>query len=966
MKNALSQIRSRIQSIITILREKKIFRGIGVTYLVAWNLTLVFLVGALVLFVFIGSAGAGYFASLVRDEPLRSADEMRQDIFDYEETSQVFFANNVYLGELPAEVERHYVALDDISEHLIHAIIATEDEYFYEHDGIVPKAILRATYQEFAGSSVQTGGSTLTQQLIKNQILTSDVSFDRKATEILLAMRLEHFLEKEEILEAYLNVVPFGRNASGRQVAGAQAAAKGIFGVDAKDLNLPQAAFIAGLPQSPFGYTPFTSTGEVKEDLEPGLRRMKTVLNRLYINGYITESELEEALDYDIRENLTNRKKSPIEKYPYLTYEVMKRGEEILYNLKLKELDVDLDELEEEERQSLLNNLREEAKHELRHNGYRIHTTIDKNIYEAMNNAVKDDSLFGPTIAGEQEQVGALLLENSTGAIKGFVAGRDEGSAEDQYNHATQAYRPNGSTMKPLLAYGPAMEIGAAQPGFVIPDTPATYPGTSTPINNFDRTHMGLISVRESLARSRNVPAVRAFLQVPHEQSRETMRKLGFQLNDGEPYPAAALGATDHNVTVEQNTNAFATFANGGQYVESYMIEKIETADGTVIYEHKSKSVDVFTPQTSYLMIDMMRDVLRGVGTANSLPGRLKFSADWAGKTGTSSEVKDSWFVGLNPNVTLGVWIGYDTPKTIQSPWNGLRYGPRTQQIWARIANAAYDENPELMAPNQSFEMPEGIVRRSVCSITGTAPSKACEQAGLVTSDLFNAKFLPKSGDDGLESARYVTINGKNYLALDSTPQEFTEAGLRLSSGAWNMDNIGQYLPDNLKGLIPDKKAPNNGKTPGPVSNIRLNGTTLQWDKHTAGDIVGYRIYRVNGGSTERVGSVKGNETTSYNVSNGNHSYYVTAVDSVGRESSRSSAVQGKTASVSSKSSQTSSDEKKEEKKKEEKKEEKNEEKKDDKKKQENEQNNKREDDKPDDDGGSDDGDDDSSSDDDR
>ncbi|PAM96815.1 penicillin-binding protein, partial [Flavobacterium sp. IR1] len=141
-----------------------------------------------------------------------------------EETSQLFFADDTYLGELPTELERHQVSLDQMSDHVKNAVIATEDEHFFEHEGIVPKAILRATFQEVANSSVQTGGSTLTQQLIKQQVLSSEVSFDRKATEILLAMRLEHFLEKEEILEAYLNVVPFGRNASGRQVAGVQAA----------------------------------------------------------------------------------------------------------------------------------------------------------------------------------------------------------------------------------------------------------------------------------------------------------------------------------------------------------------------------------------------------------------------------------------------------------------------------------------------------------------------------------------------------------------------------------------------------------------------------------------------------------------------------------------------------------------------------------------------------------------------
>jgi len=205
---------------------------------------------------FAGGLGAGYFASLVRDEPVRSYENMKKEIYNYEETSELYFANEVYLGKLYTDLEREEVNLTDVSEDLINAVISTEDEYFYQHEGVVPKAIMRALFQEVTNASVQSGGSTLTQQLIKNQLLTNEVSFDRKAKEILLALRLEKFFEKEEILEAYLNVSTFGRNSSGRNIAGVQSAAEVTFGVNASELTLPLAAFIAGLPQIPFGYTP--------------------------------------------------------------------------------------------------------------------------------------------------------------------------------------------------------------------------------------------------------------------------------------------------------------------------------------------------------------------------------------------------------------------------------------------------------------------------------------------------------------------------------------------------------------------------------------------------------------------------------------------------------------------------------------------------------------------------------------
>lgn len=567
------------------LHQRTLFRMIGITYQVFWNLFLIFLVLLCMVIFFVGGAGAGYFVSLVKDEPLLSEEEMRTAIYDYEETSQVFFANDVYLGELPSDIDRHEVTLDEISDYVIQAIIATEDEYFYEHDGIVPKAIMRAIMQEVANSSLQTGGSTLTQQLIKNQILTNEVSFDRKATEILFAMRLETYLDKDEILEAYLNIVPFGRNASGRQIAGIQAAAQGIFGVDASELTIPQAAYIAGLPQSPFGYTPFRNDGSVKENIEPSLNRMSIVLSRMYEAGYITEEERNEALKYDIKANFASSTPAPIEEYPYLTYEVLRRAVDELSKQRMKEDGIDFSEMDREEELEIRQRYNELISRELRVNGYRIHTTIDKDIYLAMQDSIQNEGLFGPYKDGKPEQLGAVLLENHTGAIKGFVGGRTEGS-DDHFNRATQAYRHNASTMKPLIAFAPALDIGAVQPGIVIPDTEEFY-SDGQPIRNFDHQHLGLLSVRESLARSRNVPAFRVYKMVGFERARQVLFDLGFVIPDDAPYESSILGT--HEVSVEQNTNAFATFANGGTYVESYMIERIETANGDIVYEHEPK-----------------------------------------------------------------------------------------------------------------------------------------------------------------------------------------------------------------------------------------------------------------------------------------------------------------------------------------------------------------------------------------
>src|SRR5690625_953567 len=288
-----------------------------ITYDIIWNIVLFFIVIGVLAGFFVGGVGAGYFASLVKDEPIRAYEDMKKDIYNYEETSKLYFAGEKYIGDIRADLHREEVELENVSELVKKAVIATEDELFYEHKGVVPKAIVRALYQEVSNSDMKTGGSTLTQQLIKNQILTNEVSFERKAKEILLAMRLENFFEKDEILEAYLNIIPYGRDASGQNIAGIQTAAKGIFGVDAADLTLPQAAFLAGVPQNPYAYTPFLSNGDIKdeEDLALGISRMHTVLKRMYQNDFITEEEYNEAIEYDITEDLAERAPSSIDQY---------------------------------------------------------------------------------------------------------------------------------------------------------------------------------------------------------------------------------------------------------------------------------------------------------------------------------------------------------------------------------------------------------------------------------------------------------------------------------------------------------------------------------------------------------------------------------------------------------------------------------------------------------------------------
>jgi penicillin-binding protein 1B len=899
----------KAKSALNMITHKKTVKSARITYQVFWNLFLIFLAVLILGGSFGAGVGAGYFASLVKDEPIRSYSSMKKDIYNYTETSNLYFGNNVYLGKLRSDLEREEVKIDQVSDFLVKAVIATEDEYFYQHQGVVPKSIFRALFQEVTNSSMQTGGSTLTQQLIKNQILTNEVSFQRKANEILLALRLEKFFSKKEILEAYLNVSTFGRNSSGRNIAGVQSAAKGIFGKEAKQLTLPEAAFIAGLPQSPFGYTPFTREGKIKNNLEPGMTRMKLVLKRMKDHGYITADQYNTAAAYDITKDFIPSTANPLEKYPWLTFEIEKRSVQVLTTVLAKQDGISETTLKKDDK--LYNKYFTLASHDLHQKGYEIHTTIDKGIYDAMQKAKDQYPSFGPDKeemkkdpeTGETKkvmepvEVGAMLIENKTGKIISFVGGRDYN--KQQVNHATSSVRQNGSTMKPLLVYAPAFELGKAAPGTPLPDVAlklnAAKPGTPWP-RNYSYNYSGLVSARIALTKSINVPAVKLYKDIVTQHPAQYLEKMGFTslIQDDHTNLSAAIGSIQNGVTVEENTNAFSTFANDGKFIDAYLIDKITDKSGKVIYQHEVKPVNVFTPQTAFLTIDMMRDVVKK-GTAAGINSRLKFQTDWAGKTGTGNEYIDSWFVATNPNVTFGIWTGYDTPKSLQAR-GSLTYSQRTNNLWVDLINSAYSINPSLIDPKESFKMPSGIVRRSFCMVSGMALSEACSKAGLAGSDYFNAKFVPKEKDDSLIDGNFVQIGDKKYLAMDKTPEDFAQKGVILNPDfitrlvGTNFKDYSQLIPKNEKWskiLIPNAKLNENGKAPGAVS-LSAQGSSLKWSAVAENDIIGYRVYSALPSST-KLASIKAGSNLTFTAPNG--TFYVTAVDIAGNESSPSNQI---------------------------------------------------------------------------
>lgn len=864
-------------------KNSGLIRALIFTYKVAWNSFLVIISVIFIGCFFAFGITTGYFAALVHDQPVLNYKTLKGDLVNYSQSSEIYFADNIPLGKVNSDLIRTTVTLDQVSSYFTDALLSTEDELFYEHHGVVPKAVFRATYQDITNQPLQTGGSTITQQVVKNQILSNVVTKERKAREILLAMRLEHFFSKNEILQSYINVSPFGRNASGQNIAGVQTAAQGIFGVDAKKLNIPQAAFIAGLPQNPFVYSPFDNSGQIKKDISPGVNRAHAVLKNMYNGGYISQKEYQDALRYDYKKHFKDTTKMIKNRYHYVTNEVIKDASIILakqdaqkqgyngeklyqdYTTYLNYSKVSKSQGSSVESVAKANkanyatikkhfdtfqNLMDNATLDLQNGGYKIHTTINKDIYDdqqafASNyNGYESDRITYRTNSktGKKEaihhpmEVGSVLIKNDTGAIISFVGGR--GFDLSQYNFATQVNRQNGSTMKPLLVYAPAMEAGLTQPGNIMADLPYKRVMGSGQIYspvNYTPLYHGFESARKALYDSDNMPAVRLFTRLSATISHPPsyLKKMGFtSLVGSDGYNvSAALGGITLGPTVEENTNAYATFGNGGKFVDAYIIDKITDTSSRTVYQHKVKETTVFSPQTNYLMLDMMRDVLSPLGTARNVPRQLDFHADWAGKTGTSQDWRDGWFVATNPNVTLGVWTGFDN----NAKMNHQFYSTRTQQLWAGFANAAYRIDPELMSPSKKFTEPKGIIRTTYCGLTGQKVTSLCKEAGFVTTDLMNIKYAPRTTEEALvRTSHGVKIKqsfvSQNYpfLDLSKTNEKFLKL-IQLPGDQLVTD--AEFAANRTKDNEDKKQEPENKKATEKQNNKEEQITPTTNDK---------------------------------------------------------------------------------------------------------------------------------------
>lgn len=690
----------------------------------------VLVIGALAFGLFLG-----YFGGLMSHENIPTYASMKRQIENVNQSSTLYFAQSVKLADVKSDLQRTKTSYANMSPNLIKAVVATEDDEFYDHKGVVPKSLIRAVLSDVTGLGAQTGGSTLTQQLVKMQLLSSETTWRRKATEVMLALRIDKYFSKQQIIESYLNVATFGRNNAGQNIAGVETAAQGLFGTSAKNLTLPQAAFIAGLPQSPSIYTPYQQDGTVKKDLTYSMKRKNIVLFRMYRHGDISKKEYTAAKKVDLRTQFQapTTASTSTTTYGYMYNLLLGQARSILIDQLIEQNGRKVATVKQDAK--LYAQYYDTADELLKQKGYRIDSTINKKLYDNLQDVTTtsgntfgqeytetafDDNLNKDVTITEKAQTGSILLDNETGAVLAFVGGRD--FSDNQINHAFDTQRSPGSSIKPLIAYGPAVENKVINSQTMLADFSRNFNGYKP--TDYNKTiENRFVPATEALAWSYNLPAVNLYNYLKNNTKVDPstyMSKMGIHLTPSEyAQLGIALGGTDTGITVEQNAGAFATFANGGEHVDPYVINKITAPNGSVIYRHKHAKKKVFSKSTSYIMQQMMKNVI-STGTGTQLAWQLNFNTNNVyGKTGTSNDYRDIWFVGSTPGITMATWMGYD--NFYGNSHNLSEAASNTNMTyWAKMANSLYQTQPDIFKLEKTPSRPAGAQTHSVLTSTGT------------------------------------------------------------------------------------------------------------------------------------------------------------------------------------------------------------------------------------------------------
>lgn len=632
----------------------------------------IFFYSALVLAFALGISGGALFSLSQNLPDLKTLQE-----YTPKQTTRILDIRG-RLIDLFAIEKRTLVTLEQIPSFVQHATLAIEDERFYQHHGIDFVGIGRAVLKNLKARRIVQGGSTITQQLAKNLFLTSERKLRRKLREVILAWKIENGYSKQEILRLYLNQIYYGAGAYG-----IESASRTYFGKHVWELNIAEGALLAGLPKSPNEYNPYRNPLISKN-------RQEIVLHRMMILGYLLPKQLELAKAADI--NLT---RAEIQKAPYFVEYIRlilskRYGTKRVYGHGgglIVETTLDLD-------------MQKAAQDSFEHGLAEAEKRVLKRLPEAISNLPLQGAL--------------VAIEPSTGAIRAMVGGKD--FRESPFNRAVQAQRQPGSAFKPFV-YTTAFDHGLT-PATILMDQPKSWPqpnGSVWSPANFGRRYGGPTTLRDGLRRSVNVVAVRLIEKVGVRNVMRMAKRMGIK-SKLRPQLGLALGISEVNLL--ELVSAYTTLANSGIRMEPHAIVRVRDNSGKILEENSPLGKRVLSPRTAYVTTSVMRDVLdysRGTGRVTR---RLGFHCPGAGKTGTTENNIDAWFVGFTPALACGVWIGFDIRASMGKGQVG---GTVAAPIWAGFMTEALscDDPPQ-------FPDPGGLERVEICQSTGYLPVEGC------------------------------------------------------------------------------------------------------------------------------------------------------------------------------------------------------------------------------------------------
>ena len=640
------------------------------------------------------------FALYVKNNLSAQVDSI--DGFTLDQTSVIYYEDpktgqDVVLRKLYGGANRTWVKYEDIPKNLIHACIAIEDKRFEDHQGVDWVTTLKACVKMFLGRG-EAGGSTITQQLVKNITGRDEVTVRRKLVEIFSALELEKKYTKKQIMELYLNVIALGENCEG-----VESASQVYFGKSVNELDLAECAALIGITNNPSIYDPYINADKNKE-------RQVIILDQMLEQKYITQEQHDTAVAEElVLHNASGEASGDEDYYSYFEDQV------------INDVVRDLSEKTGYD-QTIVRKM-------LMTGGYKIYSTLNPDVQAAVEEVYQNLDNIPNTASSQQLQSGIVIIDNKTGDVVAVAGGVGEKQGSLILNRATQSYLSPGSTIKPVSVYAPALELGLITPATVMDDTPYSFTDARHWPKNSDSIYRGLMNINEAVGLSINTIPVKLVAQMTPEYSFEFAKeKMGLSTLVSSYVNAAgdtfsdvdlaplAMGGLTRGVTVKAMAQAYATFANEGVYREARTYTKVVDSDGKVVLDNTQQSHVAMKDMTAWYITYMLENTVEsGTGTAAQIANMTV-----AGKTGTTTSDFDRWFAGYTPYYTGVVWCGYDDPEEVVLTDSSTN---PAIVLWQKVMEQVHDG-----LPNKEFNKPTNVVECTVCRDSGLLMTDACRE----------------------------------------------------------------------------------------------------------------------------------------------------------------------------------------------------------------------------------------------